>query len=68
MTARQISSWILQVQDFVHPSIEDYFDAINGANKKLMNVLILVYTVTITVAPIFLLSYLADKQLEVEKS
>lgn len=57
----------MTVQDLFYSSDCDY-TAIKGQSKIISNILIFLYGITVTTIPIFSLSYLADKQLETEKS
>lgn len=61
-TVRQCMSWILEIEDLLYPSEFDYVE-IKGQGKIGTNIEVFLYSVAITTAPIFLLSYLADKQL-----
>jgi hypothetical protein len=61
-TLRQCTSVILSIQDVFYPSECDYVE-LKGQSKVLSNILVFLYSITVTTIPIFFLSYLANKQL-----
>ena len=64
MTFRQCFAWLLTYEDFSFPSEHEY----TGTYSDLYsNIYTFWYGVFITSLPIFLLSFQADKQLQMEK-